>query len=90
MITLYTKPNCPYCVKAKSWLEQNDIQYQEINILEDDNSRTMLKAHGHKTVPQIYFNDKLFVEGGYTGLINQHPDLVKNKIMEKSNEYTNN
>lgn len=90
MITIYTKPNCPYCVKAKSWLDNNNIEYQEINILEDENSRTMLKEHGHKTVPQIYLNGKLLVEGGYTGLSSQNPNQLKLKLTENKNDYSNN
>jgi glutaredoxin 3 len=90
MITVYTKPNCPYCVKAKAWLENNNIEYQEINIVEDTNARKMLKEHGHKTVPQIYINEKLFVEGGYTGLSSQDPSELKTKLMENNNVYSNN
>jgi glutaredoxin 3 len=90
MITVYTKPNCPYCVKAKAWLENNNIEYQEINIVEDTNAITMLKEHGHKTVPQIYLNEKLFVEGGYTGLSSQDPSELKTKLMENTNVYSNN
>lgn len=80
MITLYTKPMCPFCVKAKDWLQQNNIAYTEVDISENETAREMLKEHGHKTVPQIYFNGKLFVDGGYTGLSKQDPSVLSEQI----------
>lgn len=80
MITLYTKPNCPYCEQAKAWLNKNNLPYKTINIAEDDISREMLKEAGHKTVPQVYLNGELFVEGGFTGLNKQDPEVLREQI----------
>lgn len=35
MVTLYTSPSCTSCRKAKAWLEEHDIPYQERNIFSD-------------------------------------------------------
>ncbi|WP_449539484.1 transcriptional regulator SpxA [Ferdinandcohnia sp. Marseille-Q9671] len=35
MVTLYTSPSCTSCRKAKSWLEEHEIPYQERNIISD-------------------------------------------------------
>lgn len=35
MVTLYTSPSCTSCRKAKAWLEEHDIAYQERNIFSD-------------------------------------------------------
>ena len=67
MLTLYTKDNCPYCDGAKAILNSMQEEYVEIDINEDG-VRDWLKERGHKTVPQIYWNEQLLVEGGYTGL----------------------
>lgn len=32
MVTIYTTPSCASCRKAKKWFEENNIEYQEINI----------------------------------------------------------
>lgn len=32
MVTLYTSPSCTSCRKAKSWLEEHQIEYKERNI----------------------------------------------------------
>ena len=68
MITIYTKTPCPYCDQAKHYLKGISEEYREINIMENENAREWLIAQGHKTVPQIYYEGKILVEGGYTGL----------------------
>ena len=68
MITLYTKTPCPYCDQAKHYLKGISEEYREINIMENENAREWLIQQGHKTVPQIYYEGKILVEGGYTGL----------------------
>lgn len=67
MITLYTQPNCPYCVKAKNWLDQHGFPYRTVDIAADAAARAFVKAR-HDTVPQIYWNDRLLVAGGCAGL----------------------
>ena len=67
MITLYTKDACPYCDGAKSLLKSWNEDFTEVDILEEG-VRDFLIAEGHKTMPQIYFEGKLLVVGGYTGL----------------------
>jgi len=83
MITVYSKPNCPYCDRTKIWLEQNSISYQIVDVFEDATALDFIKSKGHKTVPQIYFNGAVLVEGGYTGLIKQDPEALKEIINKK-------
>ncbi len=35
MVTLYTSPSCTSCRKARAWLEEHDIPYQERNIFSE-------------------------------------------------------
>jgi len=35
MITVYSKPNCPYCEKAKYLLENLGLQYEEKVVTKD-------------------------------------------------------
>lgn len=69
-LTIYTKPNCPYCSMAKGLLNRKNIPFLEVDISKDQDARQFVISEGHKTVPQIYFGKNLFVEGGYTGLSN--------------------
>lgn len=75
MITVYSKNNCPFCVKAKYLLDQKGIAFEEIKIDEAPEAREFVMAEGHRTVPQIYQNGKLLVEGGYQGLAKQSDEF---------------
>ena len=79
MITLYTKTTCPFCVQAKSLLNKWEIPFEEVNIEEDGSARDFIVNEGHRTVPQIYHNGKVLVEGGYNGL----EKLSKTEINER-------
>lgn len=68
MLTVYSKTVCPYCVNAKNYLKSKNIPFTEINIEDDTQAREFIQSQGHRTVPQIYFEGKLFVEGGFQGL----------------------
>ena len=80
MLTVYSKPNCPYCEQAKSWLDSNKIEYRTIDISEDTESLNMLREQGHKTVPQLYLNGEVLVSGGWEGLKTQDPEVLKEQI----------
>ena len=49
----------------------------------DSNALEFIKSQGHKTVPQIYFNGSVLVEGGYTGLTKQDPNSLREIINQK-------
>lgn len=69
MITMYTKNNCGFCMMAKALLNNHDVEYEEINIDEEDDAREFIISEGHRTMPQFYTDTgELFVEGGFQGL----------------------
>jgi glutaredoxin len=82
MLTVYSKNNCPFCDKAKYLLKTKNIAYTEIKIDEDQEAREWLIAQGHRTAPQIYLGDELFVEGGYQGLAKLSDEELFNKLGE--------
>ncbi len=57
-IEIYTKDYCPYCVLAKSILQQYGARYSEHSLTESPAQfDTMVKrSDGRRTVPQIFFN----------------------------------
>ena len=63
MLTVYSKEVCPYCVKAKNFLQLKKIPFQEIDVVKNPDAREKLVSMGLRTVPQIFVNDQLFVEG---------------------------
>jgi len=82
MITVYTKNVCPYCVKAKNYLENKGIEYETVNIEENQTERNWLMENGFRSVPQIFVNKKLLVEGGANELIRMSKEEILNKQQE--------
>ena len=80
MLTVYTKDFCNFCVMAKRQLKEMNIEYEEVNIELDTNTRTWLVEQGHRTMPQIYFQGKPFVENGAQGLAKLTEDEIRTKM----------
>ena len=80
MLTIYSKNNCPFCVQAKNLLTKRNIPFTEIKIDEDTNAKEFVLSEGHRTVPQIYKGNKLFVEGGFQGLSKLTEEQIKEKL----------
>ncbi|MHA6300324.1 glutaredoxin 3 [Devosia sp. CAU 1758] len=63
-VEIYTTPTCPYCHAAKSLLREKGVDYTEITVLDPDLRQNMMqRAHGRRTVPQIFVGDTHV--GGY-------------------------
>jgi glutaredoxin 3 len=77
MITVYSKENCPFCVQAKNLLTLKGIQFEEVKIDADPAAREFVVSEGHRTVPQIYKDGKLLVEGGFQGLQKQSAEFFE-------------
>jgi glutaredoxin len=58
-------------VQAKNLLTSKNIPFTEVKIDEDSVAKEFIVSQGHRTVPQIYYDKKLLVEGGYSGLASQ-------------------
>ena len=76
MLTIYSKNNCPFCVMAKNYLQSKNINFQEINIEQDQEAREFIQRQGLRTVPQIFMDGKIFVEGGWSGLSKMTADDI--------------
>lgn len=67
IVKIYSKMNCPFCVRAKSLLDRKGVPYEEIDAEHDDALRTWLAATtGQKTVPQIFVGDRSL--GGFSDI----------------------
>lgn len=71
-----------YCTQAKRFLTEKGIAYTEINVDEDEAAHQFLISQGHRTVPQLYKDGKLLVEGGYMGLASQDEEFF-NRLKEE-------
>lgn len=67
MNVVWSKPNCPFCVKAKALLDTKGIEYEVREIGSGFTREDLLAAVPQaKTVPQIFLDNKLV--GGYNEL----------------------
>jgi glutaredoxin 3 len=59
-VTIYTKPYCPYCVRAVMLLEKKGVAFTEIEAAFDPAKRQEMvqRAGGRATFPQIFVGDR--------------------------------
>lgn len=79
MITVYSKPQCPFCDRAKQLLESRGVEYTVIDVSETPEAREYLVAQGLRSVPQIYRGTTL-IPGGYQGLAGLSEEEFNNKV----------
>lgn len=78
-LTVYTKPGCQYCAAAKTYLNENGIEYIEIDITLNEDKLEWLRSQGHKSLPVIYAGEEPLVNGGWNTL----KTMRKQEIMER-------
>ena len=88
-VLIYSKPNCPFCIKAKDWFTSRGFTYTE-NVLYDEEQMLGMfqKIPGARSVPQIFIDDKLI--GTYDDLMEVADTIVKKTsggLMEFSETY---
>ncbi len=53
-VTVYTTPQCPWCQKAKEFLDNRGVDYEEKNVAEDrEAADQMIDLTGQRSVPVI-------------------------------------
>ena len=59
-VTIYTKPYCPYCIRAVSLLEKKGVEFTEIEAaFEPEKRQEMIqRSNGRATFPQIFIGER--------------------------------
>jgi glutaredoxin-like protein len=57
-ITIFTKPGCPFCAKAKALLDEAGLTYEEIPLSQGITSSTLQAVAGAGTAPQVFAGGK--------------------------------
>ena len=59
-VTIYTKPYCPYCVRALELLERKGVDFTEIEAAYDPAKRQEMvqRSGGRMTFPQIFIGER--------------------------------
>jgi len=63
-VTIYRTNYCPYCDRAERLFEELGVDFEEIDVTDDPDTREKLvERTGEKTVPQIFIDGENI--GGY-------------------------
>lgn len=62
MIKVYSTPTCPWCKKAKAYLESKNVNFEYVNVLNDMEQRNeMIKSSGQTSVPVINIDGNIII-----------------------------
>lgn len=56
--TVFTKPGCPFCSKAKALLTEQGIAFEEVVLGKDATTVSLRAVSGRETVPQVFIGGK--------------------------------
>jgi glutaredoxin-like YruB-family protein len=61
-VMVYSTPTCPYCKKAKQYLKENDIEFEDIDVSQDqEKAREMTEKSGQMGVPVVEVDGEFVV-----------------------------
>ncbi len=61
-VKVYSTPTCPWCMKLKAWMKEKNIEFEDINVGEDQEAaQKMIEKSGQMGVPQTEINGKMIV-----------------------------
>jgi glutaredoxin-like YruB-family protein len=61
-VTVYSTPTCPFCIRAKQFLKESNIQFADIDVSEDQNkAQEMIERSGQMGVPVIDIEGEIIV-----------------------------
>jgi len=61
-VKVYSTPTCPYCIRAKQFLKDNNVEFENIDVSADQQkSEEMVKISGQMGVPVIDIEGEIIV-----------------------------
>jgi len=62
MIKVYSTPTCPYCVTLKNFLKENNIQFEDIDVSQNEVvAKEMIEKSGQMGVPVVDIDGEMIV-----------------------------
>ena len=62
MVKIYSTPFCPYCLALKKFLEEQGVEFEEIDVSQDEKAREeMIKKTGQMGVPVVEIDGEIVV-----------------------------
>ena len=85
-IEIYSTNQCPWCTRAKSLLQSEGLDYEEIDVSSDQaRLLEMMERSGRRTVPQIFIDDTSI--GGFDELSKLDLSEIKAKKIANDTRY---
>jgi len=73
-IEVYTTPTCPYCIKLKDRLDNENIEYEAINLSQNkEKAQELIQKTGQRGVPQTLIKKN----GEEKAVIGFNPEEIK-------------
>ena len=61
-VKVYSTPSCPYCIKAKQYLDESGVEYENIDVATDqEKAQEMMSKSGQMGVPVIDIEGEIIV-----------------------------
>ena len=61
-VKVYSTPTCPYCIRAKQFLKDNNIIFTDIDVSSDEKAgEEMIERSGQMGVPVLDIEGKIIV-----------------------------
>jgi len=61
-VRVFTTETCPYCISLKDFLKEHNIDFEEINVAEDEKGRKeMIEKSGQMGVPVIEVEGQIVI-----------------------------
>ena len=62
-VTVYSTPECPVCRRVKSFLEENSVEYRNIDVSADkEKANEMMEKSGQMGVPVVVIGGDVLVQ----------------------------
>ena len=61
-VIVYSTPTCPFCIRAKQFLKDNNVQFEDIDVSENhEKAQEMIKKSGQMGVPVLEIDEEIIV-----------------------------
>ncbi len=61
-VKIYSTPSCPYCIRAKQFFKDNNIEFADYDVsVDEERARELTERSGQMGVPVIEINGEIIV-----------------------------
>jgi len=61
-VKVYSTPTCPYCAKTKSFLKENNVPFEDVDVAQNRKAaKEMVEKSGQMSVPVIDIDGKMII-----------------------------